>query len=575
MSYGKNKGKNGLDLSPMQEDSDDIENNSVIVISDSNENVNNNSSLISKHINCMKSTLSNQSSDSSINTINNGSTDSSKLMNTPGSLDLSSDISCVNYDTSLMESKFTDSSPISTLPENSILNKVSDGALVAFICRPNSYIVCGSCGNIWQRNTSKSSSGTYLRFSYRGTLSDGSKCNSSASIANLKAFLMDLHIKHSIEYVTNNSFFIKRHDLSLWESFNNSYSKEKDQFSYTRLSHISNVINAKNTTINSIRKQFSFMNSFSNSACLALYWMRNSCKTNEIKEYNSVITDGLFWVSNSRKFNTTCAIFGIPPSLLRLFCLACKLRKHIRQMNPSNPLSSSFSITNIRNNQFLTNSFGYRIINYNIFQHDLFPLEPPRLHNPNSSVLVSELDSLNTRLDKLIISHLSKSIMASCIISLARVSNPSTLEFYNHTHATDRCVFIRDSITRNYALLWRTNSFGNTSIICPICKNKFNRAHVNHCNIFGWNPPFLYNKHWKCFKEDLLLFHPLPPSYNILDSLLNHHEYSSFCQAIDYLESFNSSKNPTISNNHRNSRKHSRTPSSAILPRRKKTKSSS
>jgi len=315
--------------------------------------------------------------------------------------------------------------------------------------------------------------------------------------------------------------------------------------------------------------------SMEHSACLAFYWMRNSCKTNEIKEYNSVITDGLFWVSNSRKFNTTCAIFGIPPSLLRLFCLACKLRKHIRQMNPSNPLSSSFSITNIRNNQFLTNSFGYRIINYNIFQHDLFPLEPPRLHNPNSSVLVSELDSLNTRLDKLIISHLSKSIMASCIISLARVSNPSTLEFYNHTHATDRCVFIRDSITRNYALLWRTNSFGNTSIICPICKNKFNRAHVNHCNIFGWNPPFLYNKHWKCFKEDLLLFHPLPPSYNILDSLLNHHEYSSFRQAIDYLESFKSSKISTVSNNHHISRKHSRTPSSAILPRRKKTKSSS
>jgi len=119
--------------------------------------------------------------------------------------------------------------------------------------------------------------------------------------------------------------------------------------------------------------------SMEHSACLVMYWMRNWYKTSEIKEYNSVITDGLFWVSNSRKFNITCAIFGIPPSLLRLFCLACKLRKHIHLMNPSNPLSSAFSKINIRNNQFLTNSFGYRIINYNIFQHRLFHLEPPQI----------------------------------------------------------------------------------------------------------------------------------------------------------------------------------------------------
>jgi len=77
-----------------------------------------------------------------------------------------------------------------------------------------------------------------------------------------------------IEYnVVNNSFI--RHDHSLWESFNNSYSTEKDQYSYTRLSHISNSINAKNTTIISIRKQFSFANtspysthfSFSDTSC--------------------------------------------------------------------------------------------------------------------------------------------------------------------------------------------------------------------------------------------------------------------------------------------------------------------
>lgn len=170
MSNGKNKGIIITDSSPMQEDTNDTEKNSVIIIPDS-ENVNNKTSLFSKQTNNIKPTLLDQNSDSTLYSCNNDSTDSSTMIDNSGSINLSSDLSFINTDSSLMEPIFVDSSPISKLPENSILNKVSDEALAAFLCRPNSYIVCGSCGNIWQRNTSKSSNGTYLRFSCRGTLS--------------------------------------------------------------------------------------------------------------------------------------------------------------------------------------------------------------------------------------------------------------------------------------------------------------------------------------------------------------------------------------------------------------------
>jgi len=58
--------------------------------------------------------------------------------------------------------------------------------------------------------------------------------------------------------IYGNSFIIKRPKYTSWESFNNSYFTEKDGYSFTRLSHISNTINAKNTSINNIRKQFFF-----------------------------------------------------------------------------------------------------------------------------------------------------------------------------------------------------------------------------------------------------------------------------------------------------------------------------
>ncbi|KAG4082924.1 hypothetical protein H8356DRAFT_968903, partial [Neocallimastix lanati (nom. inval.)] len=80
---------------------------------------------------------------------------------------------------------------------------------------------------------------------------------------------------------------------------------------------------------------------------------------------------------------------------------------------------------------------------------------------------------------------------------------------------------------------------------CPVCFRKFNRAHVNNRNIFGLNTPFILNKHWSYYHEDLS-FYTLPSSYNILDSLLNHHEYSAFRQAIDYLDSFRSPRYLTI-----------------------------
>ncbi|KAL6633058.1 hypothetical protein U3516DRAFT_655416 [Neocallimastix sp. 'constans'] len=120
--------------------------------------------------------------------------------------------------------------------------------------------------------------------------------------------------------------------------------------------------------------------------------------------------------------------------------------------------------------------------------------------------------------------------MASCITPLARVSNSFSLELFNNTHTTDRCVFIRDSITRNCALLCRLILFIILQLFVPY---KFNRDHVNICNILGLNTPFIQNRHWSYYHEDLSIY-TLPSSYNIPDSLLNYPEYSTFRQAIGY-----------------------------------------
>jgi len=166
-----NSDSSSLDTNPLDNFSDD---NNVIVISDS----------FNKNDSCMHSDISSPNfsnvtrvnSDCSNNNLN--FTDHSFNLIIPNN---GTENKC---NSSIKEEKFIDFQLITTLPSNSVLCKVIDGALAAFLCRPSSYIVCGSRGSTWQRNTSKSSSGTYLRFSCCGTLADGSKCNSSSSIAN-------------------------------------------------------------------------------------------------------------------------------------------------------------------------------------------------------------------------------------------------------------------------------------------------------------------------------------------------------------------------------------------------------
>ncbi|KAG4083088.1 hypothetical protein H8356DRAFT_1350337 [Neocallimastix lanati (nom. inval.)] len=140
--------------------------------------------------------------------------------------------------------------------------------------------------------------------------------------------------------------------------------------------------------------------------------------------------------------------------------------------------------------------------------------------------------------------------------ALVVLKTNSTRKIFNLKCDWDNHIF---TITRNRALLWWTNSFYNFSIICPVCLRKFNRAHLNNC-IFGLNTPFIQNRHRSYYHENLSIY-TLPYSYIILDFLLNHHEYSAFHQAIDYLDSFRKRLHSPSLTSISNSKKKGKTPS--------------
>ena len=83
-----------------------------------------------------------------------------------------------------------------------------------------------------------------------------------------------------------------------------------------------------------------------------------------------------------------------------------------------------------------------------------------------------------------------------------------------------------------YALLWRSNrSFMVRT--CPICSFKFNRAHLERCDIYNLiNVDFEKIKNGKDFKRDINLLQKNigfdSSNYTILDFYLNNREYDRF-----------------------------------------------
>lgn len=80
---------------------------------------------------------------------------------------------------------------ITDFPINHPLSSLMDKNLCYFI-RDDSEILCSRCHSRFSRNTSDGAS-KYYRLRCTRTLSDGSKCNNSVSLAWLKAFLIDLY----------------------------------------------------------------------------------------------------------------------------------------------------------------------------------------------------------------------------------------------------------------------------------------------------------------------------------------------------------------------------------------------
>eukprot|EP00833_Pecoramyces_ruminatium_P012579 jgi/Orpsp1_1/1186611/evm.model.d7180000051921.1 len=275
------------------------------------------------------------------------------------------------------------------------------------------------------------------------------------------------------------------------------------------------------------------------SACLAFYWMDHSQfmkKTStlnyeEVSGYHEVTTEAIEWIVNSSKYKVACCLLGLPPTMLRLYILALKFRIHLNNMDDENPLKSAFDKSK---NVFLSmDSFAGRLIERkDIFKLKYFNLPPARpKFNPNTKVRIcsSDIDDIDYRIKVMIKNYFLNLKSDSLILPSSRtekVINPTEKSIII---SSDRCIYIRDRMTRYYSIKWRLNNFIHKRP-CPICGDNFNRGHINECKFIDYEPykSIVKDTDLSLFNEDKVKFKDLPSTYNILDSLLNHKNYNRF-----------------------------------------------
>ena len=97
----------------------------------------------------------------------------------------------------------------------------------------------------------------------------------------------------------------------------------------------------------------------------------------------------------------------------------------------------------------------------------------------------------------------------------------------------DWCLFLQDDLVRQHAVAWRCNIlFLHRHCICG---EFFNRQHVSKCCLLI-NVSFISSQQLAMLTSDIHSFPALSnTTYCILDSLLNHRQYDSFEDAIEFL----------------------------------------
>ena len=252
----------------------------------------------------------------------------------------------------------------------------------------------------------------------------------------------------------------------------------------------------------------------------------------DIKTYHEVTKKGLNWIVEHKKSNSATALLGIPTTIVRLYCLAIKLQHHMKKMDKSNPLYIAF---NPPPGVAALDSVMYSMTGKYYKWRELFTTFS--YFGPTSMTYEEQVNHPDKRINEILFYFINKNKMGKVILPIARVNNNEmdTVDKMGLITSTDKCVFIRNSFVRNMAVSWRVNSFLFGSS-CPICGNEFRRSHINLCD-FIHQPPYnkiIKEKYLSLFIEDKLKYKEiLPKTYNILDSLLNHHNYYTFSRMIE------------------------------------------
>ena len=279
-------------------------------------------------------------------------------------------------------------------------------------------------------------------------------------------------------------------------------------------------------------------------ACLAFYWMDENDINKleninlvhdfkEIKIYNEVINKGIQWIVNHGKISNSSCLLGIPKAMTRLYCLALKFKKHLSKMDKENPLYFAFNPPP-HINKFKSPSLAYRCYT----TKDLFTRY--KYFGTTNESPDTQLSHIDKRINEIIYNEFKQSfVMNKCILPMARVPKDkiNTVKENAIVTSPDRCIYLKNHYLREKAIAWRLNKFfGYAS--CPICGLTFFRDHINNCN-FIHHPPYrniIKETHLNNFKKDKEKFKNfIPPSYNIIDSLLNHQNYYTFGKIIENL----------------------------------------
>jgi len=196
-------------------------------------------------------------------------------------------------------------------------------------------------------------------------------------------------------------------------------------------------------------------------------------RSNIYDQLENTLDECLKWITGLPKFRrVNLSVLGLCDMRHRALEHAYRLSVQLRQADASNPILIFRNASScVLNSQALAPR---------CFRNTTF--------NPESNLSYHDmrqvyLQSLNAEL-----------VLSCCIL------NRSQSLF-------DRSIKFTDPSTRRMALLWRNNLLYHHRI-CPICKHRFHRTHINECNIFN-------------LRQKVHGFKNLPESYNYIDHLLN------------------------------------------------------